>query len=124
MDLRTPIHCISAAEPLFLGMLLSGLAAGVVAWWGLTRLSARVTDPWRRRLYLFPTWVIATLMLLLGPSLALRLLYASSHAGAMVCTAFVWPAFLLPPVLPAVLSFARRVRRKGRMRPEQTLDHD
>jgi hypothetical protein len=119
MDLSFAIHCIGPTEPMFLAVIALGVVASVMVWRCLARLGAVVTDPWRRRLYLPPLWAIAGLTLLLGPDLLLHVGYPLLHAHAMVCTAFVWPGFLLPPLVFAILPVVRRLRKGRPARPEQ-----
>jgi hypothetical protein len=112
-DLRMSIVTISPREP---ALLIALLLASPLAWYlgkGLGRVTSFVRDPWRRRLYLGPLWVVAGLLFFVLPNVLVVLTYPLVHPDdreAMVCVAMVWPTFLVPTVL-GIVAAARTVRR-------------
>jgi hypothetical protein len=119
-DLKFSIVTISPFEP---ALLLSLAVASVIAWFmgrGLGSLTARVADPWRRRLYMGPLWVLAARVFFFLPNLLVDLAYPALHPEdreAMVCVAMVWPTFLVPTIVGLVA--AGRRMRAGR--PSRTV---
>ena len=111
-DLRSAVVTIGPFEP---ALLLSLALACFVAWFtgrGLARLTGRVADPWRRRLYVGPVWVLVALFLFVLPNVILVLIFPLLHSeyhGALACVAIVWPTFLLPTTV-GLATAARRVR--------------
>jgi hypothetical protein len=114
-DLRASTVTISPHEP---ALWLSVLLAAALAWplgSGLGKLTALVTDPWRRWLYMGPVWIVAALAFYLLPNIVVSIIYPLVHPedrGAIVCVVMVWPTFLLPAAL-GVMAAARTLRRSG-----------
>ncbi len=98
-DLRFSIVTISPLEP---ALLVSLVIASVCTWFlgkGLGNLTRRVEDPWRRRLYLGPVWVLASVVYFFLPNVLVDFAYPALHPedrDAMVCVAMVWPTFFVP----------------------------
>ncbi len=112
-DLRASILTISLREP---ALWLALLVASLVAWFlgsGLGKLTALVTDPWRRRLYMAPVWLVGMFVFFVLPNVVVSIVYAVMHPGyrgAIVCVVTVWPTFVLPAAL-GVVGAVRAVRR-------------
>ncbi len=115
-DLKASIVTIGPLEP---ALLVSLVVALVLAWpagVALGSLTARVADPWRRVIYLFPVWLIAGAILFALPNVLLVFAFRAMHPQfreAAVCVALVWPTFLLVPLLGFVAA-VMRLRRRGR----------
>ena len=101
-DLRFSIVTISPLEP---ALLLSLAIASLATWFmgkGLGKVTGLVSDPWRRRVYMGPVWVLAVIAFLFLPNLLVDFAYPALHPEdreAMVCVAMVWPTFLVPTLI-------------------------
>ncbi len=110
-DLKFSIVTISSLEP---ALLLSLVVALPVTWFlgMLGKVTARVSDPWRRRVYLGPVWVLAAIAFFFLPNVLVVFAYPALHPEdreAMVCVAMVWPTFLVP-TLAGILAALRGLR--------------
>ena len=101
------VHCIGPTEPAFVAAFVIAVLAALLATAPLRRLGGRVTTPSRRRVYLPLLWGCAALMLFVGTVALTHFLYYLSHPRVMLCTAFVWPAFLVAPVTLLVRGMRR-----------------
>jgi hypothetical protein len=104
---------------MFLCAWFIGVVASFVLWRCLEWLKSRAQDPRRRRLYLFPAWAVALLILLFGPEMLLYVSYPLVHPNSMVCTYIVWPAFLFQPILLGFLPLGQWVWRKRNAKREK-----
>ena len=99
-DLREfSIHCVGPFDPAVIASLLVATIVALSVARPLRGVDARVRDPWRRRVYLPFMWGGAGLALFGGAILLTEVLYSLLHPHVMLCTAFVWPAYLIPPVV-------------------------
>ena len=114
-DLTASVVTIGPLEPT---LLVSVVVALLLAWPAGTALGAltvRVTDPWRRLIYLGPVWLLAGVLLFALPDLLLNAAFPAMHPeyrGAFICVALVWPLFLLVPLLGLVAAVVRVRRRR------------
>jgi len=116
-DLRSSIVTIGPLDP---ALLLSLAAVSLIALplgRALGRLTRRVKDHWRRRLYVWPAWPLLGLVLFILPQATVVVVYPLIHpddGSALVCFVLVWPAF----ILPAVVGYAAALRRRVRDQPQ------
>jgi hypothetical protein len=105
LDLRFSIVTIGPLEP---ALLLSLVVASLATWFmgkGLGKVTGLVADPWRRRLYMGPVWLLAGIAFFFLSNLLVVLAYPALHPEdreAMVCVAMVWPTFLVPTIIGMV----------------------
>lgn len=102
MKFELPELAIVTIGPLEPALIVSLFLASIAAWLlgkRLGRLTALVEDPWRRRLYAGPIWVLAGGVFFILPNLIVCVVFPVLHpayAKAIVCVAMVWPTFVLP----------------------------
>jgi hypothetical protein len=106
MQFEFSIHCIGPTDPLFVVALLVTLLVTVLLARPLKRARVRIAEPFRRA-KLTLVWAGVVTAIFLSPLALLHALYPILHPNAMLCTTFVWPAFLVPP---ALLFFMARPR--------------
>ena len=103
-DLNMHTVCIGPTEPAFLAAVFLGVVAAFLCGRGLGRLDAGLRDRWRRFIYLPVLLVGSGLALFVGTAIATHLLYRLGNPGVELCTAFVWPGFVVPVVVMSMVS--------------------
>lgn len=117
------IHCIGPTEGPFIAALVVALLMAVLLARPLRRVLARFAVPWRR-VYLTLTWAGVGATLFVVPLVLLHALYSALHPHVMLCTAFVWPAFLIAPVLLFFMARAERPAARRVSEPNEAHPSD
>jgi hypothetical protein len=104
------IHCIGPLEPAFLLSLAVALIGAIVLVRPLGRVTLAMQRHRRHQVYTGLVWASCGIALLVGAVALTDALYSLGHSGH-VCTAFVWPAYLIPPVVLFVRGWRYPVSR-------------